>query len=430
MAETVSPGPTPTAPSSADSSSRPGAARAAAPTSMSARAIAPDLARGVMLLFIAIANAPWYLWGDENGMIGSHAAEGSPADLVAQSIALVAIDGRSYPMFAFLFGYGIVQLYHRQHEAGVSHRDARRLLRKRHWWMLAFGFVHALLLWYGDILGAYGLAGLLLCWLFLDRRDTTLRVWAVVLTALLVFGAAMSAVGGVLVSAFAPADAVVATDIPIPDANAEPDYLLAAALRVAMWAVLTPTTAVIGLVIPIAMLVAFVAARHRVLERPAEHRHLLVVTAVVGLAIGWGTGVVLAVQNLGGWGVPRELDWAFLAAHTTGGLFGGLGYIALFGLIAARIERGRPRPGRVAGALQAVGKRSLTCYLAQSVVFAPLLCAWGLGLGGSMTSWSVALLAIAVWLATVVLAVLLERSGRRGPAEWMLRRLAYPRPRH
>lgn len=400
--------------------------RAAAPTSLSARAIAPDLARGLMLLFIAVANAPWYLWADENGLIGAHAAQGSPADLVAQTLAIVFVDGRSYPMFAFLFGYGIVQLYRRQYEAGVSHRDARRLLRRRHAWMIAFGVVHAALLWYGDIVGAYGIAGLLLCWWFLDRRDVTLRVWAIVLTALLAAGALMSALGGVIVGFLPDASgAKTPTALPIPEPNAASDYLVSIGERLLMWAVLTPATATVGLVVPIAILLAFLAARHRVLDDPAAHRSLLVRLAWIGLPIGWGTGLLLALQNLGVWGVPRDLDWAFLSLHTVGGLFGGLGYVAVFGLIAVRIQaRGQ---GRVARALQAVGKRSLSSYLAQSVIFAPLLCAWGLGWGQHLTSWSVLLFAVGVWLGTVAFAVILERSGRRGPAEWLLRRLAYPR---
>jgi uncharacterized membrane protein YeiB len=401
--------------------------RSAAPTSISGRLLAPDLARGAMLLFIAIANAPWYLWGVDKGLIGAHPADGSPADLVAQTIALVAIDGRSYPMFAFLFGYGIIQLYRRQYEAGVSHRDARRLLRRRHLWMIAFGFVHALLLWYGDVIGAYGLAGLVLCWLFLDRRDAVIRVWVIVLVSLLGLFALLPAAGGALVAAFAPADASDFETFQIPNPNGESSYLLSMVLRVGFWAALTPATAFLGLVVPAAILIAFLAARRGVLDDPVAHRRLLRRTAVIGLAVGWGTGALLAVQNLGWWGLPAGLDFAFLGLHTLGGLFGGLGYVAVFGLIAARLQSDGRRPGSIAGALQAVGKRSLTCYLAQSVLFAPVLCAWGLGLGDDLTSWSVALYAIGVWLVTVVVAVLLERAGKRGPAEWLLRRLSYPR---
>lgn len=400
--------------------------RSAAPTSLTRRLLAPDLARGAMLLFIAVANAPWYLWGVDKSVIASHPAEGSPADLVAQTIAIIAIDGRSYPMFAFLFGYGIVQLYRRQEQAGVSHADARRLLRRRHLWMIAFGFVHALLLWYGDIIGAYGLAGLVICWLFLDRRDAVIRLWAIILVSLLGMFALVSAAGAGLVAALLPAGAADAGALAIPNPNGEPSYLLSVVLRLGFWVALTPATAFLGLVVPAAMLVAFLAARHGVLENPAAHRRLLRRTAIVGISIGWGTGAILAAQNLGLFGLSRDLDAAFVGLHTLGGLFGGLGYVAALGLLAARLSARPAGPGPVARALQATGKRSLTSYLAQSLLFAPVLCAWGLGLGDDLSSWSVALYAVGVWLVTVVFAVILERAGRRGPAEWMLRKLTYP----
>ena len=55
----------------------------------------------------------------------------------------------------------------------------------------------------------------------------------------------------------------------------------------------------------------------------------------------------------------------------------------------------------------------------------PVLAAWGLGLGGRLSSWSVAAYAVAVWLVTVVAAYALHRAGGRGPAEVLLRRLVY-----
>jgi uncharacterized membrane protein YeiB len=86
-------------------------------------------------------------------------------------LIITFIDSRVYPMFAFLFGYGMVQLYRRQVDAGTPDKTARRLLRRRNLWLLAFGSVHAALLWYGDVLGADGLAGLIMVALFFRRRD-------------------------------------------------------------------------------------------------------------------------------------------------------------------------------------------------------------------------------------------------------------------
>ena len=388
---------------------------ATAPTPTTERSIAPDLARGAMLLLIAIANAPWYLWASDD-------SDPSPLDRVVQTLALIAVDGRTYPMFAFLFGYGIWQLYSRQIAAGVSRREARRLLRRRHWWMLAFGFVHAALLWMGDIVGAYGLAGLLLVWIFLDRRDRTLKAWAVVLTCVL----ALAGVAAALIGPLVPLGSEMDSDLGgLPSPMAESNYLLSIALRLSVWSLLTPVQGLIGLVVPVAILLAILAARHRVLEDPLAHLPLLRRTALIGIGVGWGVGIVIALQSAGVLGIPAVFDLAVGVVQFLSGLFCGVGYVALFGLISARLER-RGITGRVAGALQAVGKRSLTFYLAQSVIFAPVMSAWGFGLGAQLSQWSIALWAVGTWLVTVALAVVLERKGQRGPAEWLLRRLAYP----
>lgn len=396
------------------------------PTPLTDRSVAPDLARGAMLLLIAIANAPWYLWAAEKRDLSSHPVDASALDRVVQTISLIAIDGRTYPMFAFLFGYGIWQLYSRQLAAGIDRKQARRLLRRRHWWMLAFGFVHAALLWMGDIVGAYGLAGLVLTWLFIDRRDVTIRIWAASLAALL----ALSSIAAIALVGLAEAMGVAPggpEDIGMDlDASMrEESFAASIGLRLAAWAFVTPVQALVGLAVPIAVLLAILAARRRLLEEPLNHERLLRNTAIVGIAIGWGVGAVVALQNLNVLGLPESADLAISSVSTIAGLACGVGYVALFGFIAARMSR-RGSTGRISFALRAVGKRSLTFYLAQSVVFAPLMAAWGLGLGAELSSWSIALVAIATWLATVVIAVQLEKRGIRGPAEWALRRLAYP----
>jgi uncharacterized membrane protein YeiB len=79
----------------------------------------------------------------------------------------------------------------------------------------------------------------------------------------------------------------------------------------------------------------------------------------------------------------------------------------------------------VVRALVACGQRSLSGYLFQSVVFVALLMPFTLGLGGRLGTAGVAVVALATWLVSVLLADLLHRRGRRGPAEVLLRRLTY-----
>ncbi|MFE6308372.1 DUF418 domain-containing protein [Nocardiopsis sp. NPDC057823] len=379
------------------------------------RAPAPDLARGVMLLPIALANVPWFLYGAATSGVGAHRTVATGADALWQTVAIVAVDGRSYPLFAFLFGYGLWQLYARRRGRAPDGAPALRLLRSRHLWMIAFGAVHAALLWSGDVLGAYGLVGLVVTGLFLRRASGTLVAWAAGLACLLGLAAAAALVA-----------AAVTAHGPDPSPGAVPQlagitpYAASVLPRLGMWAVVTVGQGLLGLVVPIAVLVAIVCARHRVLEEPGAHRPLLVRTAVIGIAVGWAGAVPSALVHHGVWDLP---EWAPVMLNGFTGLFAGLGYAALIALVAARVTASR-EPGPLVSALTATGRRSLSCYLFQSAVFAPVLCAWGLGLGGVLTQWQAALLAVATWLVSVALAAALERAGRHGPAERLLRTLA------
>lgn len=397
------------------------------PVGAGERALAPDLARGFMLLFIALANTVWYLWALPGSGGGVHPEPGGALDRIAQFVVVMAVDMRSYPMFAFLFGYGMVQLARRQEAAGSSVRDVDALLRRRGLWLLAFGFVHALLLWMGDILGAYGLAGLLLGWLFLRRRDSTLLVWAGVFTGLAALLAAFSLLGLAFMPADAPSSAAFSMDQTA--ANIGDASILGAALgRVVAWPLVTVGQGLLGMVVPAAILLGYWAARRRILEEPGGHPGLLRWTAVLGIGVGWLGGLPLALTQIGVWDLSPAQAGMLTMPHMVTGLACGLGYVALIALAAHRIQgRGRG-PGAVVTALSATGKRSLSAYLAQSVLCAPVLAAWGLGLGGELTSWSMALFGVGVWLVTVAASYALERAGRRGPAEVLLRRLAYRRP--
>ena len=71
-----------------------------------------------------------------------------------------------------------------------------------------------------------------------------------------------------------------------------------------------------------------------------------------------------ALGHIGVLPVPDHVGWVFLATQSLTGLFGGLGYIALFGLIAAALARRGPTVGPLTTAVTAVGKRSLSSYLA------------------------------------------------------------------
>ncbi|MCW0212332.1 MAG: DUF418 domain-containing protein [Pseudonocardia sp.] len=160
-------------------------------------------------------------------------------------------------------------------------------------------------------------------------------------------------------------------------------------------------------------------ARYRVLDEPRRHRRLLARVAVGGLTVAVLGGLPLALAAAGAWSVSPAVGALVHGLHSLSGTAGGLGYAALFGLLAIRATG-------TGGPLAAAGRWSLSCYLAQSVVFVVLLPAWTLDLGARLAVWQVSALAVATWAATVGLAAAAERRGLgRGPAERVLRRLTY-----
>src|SRR6201991_3987792 len=140
----------------------------AEPVRRSERALAPDLIRGAMLLFIALANAANFAFAGQPGL------DGTPHGLqrVINFLMTTLVDSRAYPVFAVMFGYGLVQMYRRVQD--------RRILLRRNSALIVFGLAHATLLYFGDFLGAYGIVGILCTLLLLRRGDRFHRLvlWA------------------------------------------------------------------------------------------------------------------------------------------------------------------------------------------------------------------------------------------------------------
>ncbi|MFF3437034.1 DUF418 domain-containing protein [Streptosporangium sp. NPDC002721] len=377
-------------------------------TPVARRALAPDLARGLMLLLIALAHAHMYLSGHEAGFRG-YALDGGPLDRLVAGTQILLVDGRALPMFAALFGYGLVQLANRQLATGGSWPQVRKVLRRRSLWLLAFGFCHALLLFFGDILGAYGLVGLVLAG-FVRREDKVVLRAAVVglvlhVVVLLGFG---------LLTVSAPKGDT-------PAAMADP--VQATVMRLIGWATMTPTYFAAGVVL--AFLFGIWAARRRLLEDPASHRDLLSRVAVLGTGLAVAGAVPLTLIDTSVWTPSDMVAVPAYALHSVTGIAGGLAYAAVIGLATGRMRRDRPGP--VVRALAACGQWSLTCYLLQSVIFVAVFAPYAGGLGTRVGDAAASGIAVVTWLATVVLAALLAPGGRRGPAEAALRRLTYSR---
>ncbi|WP_210408359.1 DUF418 domain-containing protein [Allokutzneria sp. NRRL B-24872] len=343
------------------------------------RDLAPDLARGVMLSLIALAHAQFLADG---GAFGGAVASLSAADTVVQALLTLFVDSRGYPLFAALFGYGMVLILRR--------RDPRQL-RKRSLWLIVFGFLHVLLLFPGDILASYGL--LALCFAGAVHWSSR-RIFVT---------AGIGAVLGAVVYGF-----VMSSPMPVPDV-APTDPLSMALMRVTTFPFLTPMNAIMSIC---PLLIGIWAARERVLENTALLRRV----ASIGIGVGALGGIPQTLVTTGV--VASNVGAGVL--HTLSGYAVGIGYGALFTLIARRL-----RSGPVVTALVACGQRSLTCYLAQSVAWFVIAEPYLFNLVGQLSVVSASLVGLGVWAVTVLGAAWLDRAGRSGPAESLLRRLSY-----
>ncbi|WP_224386517.1 DUF418 domain-containing protein [Pseudonocardia sp. ICBG1293] len=394
------------------------------------RAPAPDLARGAALLLIAVANVHTFITHRGIG-VRTYPLDPTGVDAWLAAAQLTLVDGRAYPLFALLFGYGIAGLARRAARAGAGPEEVLALVRRRGGALCAIGAAHAVLLWHGDFVAAYGLIAVVLAPV-LVRGSTAVLV---------LLGTAATTVLALLYSPVALTRSDAASASP---SLVAPDALSAAAERFGEWLFGNLLISAVGLLG--AAVAGVLVARAGWLDDPARHRRALRRAAVLGIGAGVLGGLPLGLVAAGVWTPSEPVALVVGVLHAVTGYAAGAGYAALAGLVVARWTRSAdaapdgpwatdrvpgdtgPVPGGgVARALVALGRRSLSGYLAQSLAFVTLFPAWTLGLGAGLPLWAATLCGAGVWLVTVLVAVVAGRRGHRGPAEVLLRRLTYGR---
>ena len=295
--------------------------------------------------------------------------------------------------------------------------DARRLIRGRGLWMLVFAAVHGAL-FMGDIIGAYALIAVVLAGPIAGRGRRTQAVVgglsaAVCLGYMLYIGWFLS-VGGVTVGTAGAAGGGVVGGI--AEMLRGPLY---PAVSLVLWAGGTMVTILTSLTLPAALLGVRLADTD-LLTRPDRHRRALLVSGAAALAVG-AVGALPRVLPSLGVGVPARVTVVASALDVATGMVGACGWLAL---LAAWAGPGAGAPLRGARRLlSAVGRRSMTVYVGQSLLFAlvfGLLARCGAPAPHQTTA---ALIGVAVWAALAGACAWMEHGGRtRGPLEILLRR--------
>ena len=414
---------------------------------------APDVARGFMLALIALANVPfWVSYFPEHPRAGFAALDAmTSADQWWFLVRAMLVDRRAYPLFSILFGFGMVimarRTIERERRAALdplprelsagwtpmqwhifneavearARRAASRLIRRRGWWMIAIGAVHSLL-FAGDIIGAYGLVAVTCAELIVMRRSWLRVVVGLCLAALslLSLGAMANAMGYGLMNLEYHGPSVLTATYPLTSFGS--------------WIVSTLLTPLTSLVVPCVMIGVGVA-RWGALQDPRGHRGALCVIAGVGLLVGALGALPYAMGQLD-WAQVWSIGGTFVLYHATG-VAGACGWLALLALVGggpreavaqvgeapAQVgEAPRQELGAVRSFLSAIGRRSMTAYLSQTLVFVAVFLTLGLVGVRSVGVAVSGLIALGVWAVIGIGCVVSDVMGAtRGPAERVLR---------
>jgi uncharacterized protein len=294
--------------------------------------------------------------------------------------------------------------------------------------LIVFGLLHAHLLWSGDILFSYGVAGL---FVFLARRWSPRRL--IIVGLLLHAGSTLFFVASGISLRGAPPEAVaqvtrefwrsppadLARELAAyrggwlaqqtmrgPDATSMETFIF---LIDTMW----KTS---GL-----MLVGMALYKLGVLsaQRPARFYGRM---AALGFGVGLPVVAVGVWSNFrAGWTVPYSLFFGSQFNYW-GSVIVALGWIA-FVMLWCRSDRAPHVRRRVA----AVGRMAFSNYILQTLIGAVVFSGSGLGLFGRVERVGQVLIVVTVWAIQLIISPLWLRRYAFGPLEWLWRSLTYGR---
>ncbi|MEO0508565.1 MAG: DUF418 domain-containing protein [Verrucomicrobiota bacterium] len=383
---------------------------------------------GILLVNLRIMGAPSMAYGEFSIWSGAFSE-------VALLVSALFLDGAFWTLFAMLFGAGFAVMMGEaplRREAFVGQAGPPPLgiglwaYYRRLVLIGLLGLLHVLLLWYGDILMIYVLAGLALP-LFCKRRIGTLLVWAVVLIVVpqgiyLLLLSSLQLVGpeelAEILASYAKETRGWMTYL--IEGYRSSDFGVIAWTRLNefgynFWYALTLVPTGLGV-----MLIGMVLARKERFRLDVVQgrffRKLLLFAIVPAVA-----GKVAYAYGL--WAIDF-LNLVASAAFIVGYLVGGLAsaFILLCSLRALYLW-GAARGLRQG--LEAAGRMALTLYLMQSLIGGLIFYGYGLGLYAAVPPQGLLLIGLVIFAGQVAFAHFWFMRYRHGPLEYMLRRFTY-----
>ncbi|WP_278403440.1 DUF418 domain-containing protein [Pseudoalteromonas ruthenica] len=356
-----------------------------------------DALRGLAILGLLFLNAPFFIYFDYGYIAppGTHLV-----DSLLYGIQVLLLDGRFRGLFVALFVVGLIVQWQRR--ATDSRDEPMHYLRVRLYCLAVIGLVHGMLLWAGDILLGYALAGLLLVTMLDSPAKQQLRQG---ILFIVVGSAVLLTLSGLYIE-----PALTYDDEQYQGyLNQDNFHFLATRSSNAinmLLMTLVSLFSVLWLELG-AMLLIAATWRSGFLSSPWSHQ--------VKLSVGAGLLLCLLLSGVHlGYGNSFTATLSLIANSISG---------TITALVALHwLSRRRLRMGVGIRLLANVGRLSLSCYLAQSALMLVITHYFGLYIAQNFALAHYALLAFAIIIVQLLGANAYLRIFTQGPAEWAWRK--------
>jgi uncharacterized protein len=390
-----------------------------------------DIVRGVAVMGILAMNIVAFAMPPAAYLNPAAYGTDSGWDLASWAFSFVFVDGKMRGLFSFLFGASLLLVIQKAEARGESPAEVhfRRML-----WLLLFGWLHFLFIWYGDILTGYASIGLI-AWFFRKMAPRRLLIWGIVFV-LLEFA---------LMSAFAARTQMLAATVAAAPADAQ----AVAALKAMGEDIAVPAAAELAAQMRLILGPWWGVARSQIGEHWTEPLFMLFVfgwetlgymlLGMAGLKSGFLTGdwddaryrrvaltgfaVALPCYALLAWLLARDgftIPGIFTFSFAGTVLLRPVAVIAIAALIILLTRRGGGLVDRIAAA----GRAAFTNYLGTSILMTGLFYGWGAGLFGRFSRIELWLVVFAMWALMLLWSKPWLDRHLYGPFEWLWRTLA------
>lgn len=366
-----------------------------------------DALRGLSLLGIILMNILVFSFPYEESLL-SDVVHGTDAILL--HIITLLVIGSFYPIFTFLFGYGLSIMYD---NSQMKHINYYPIILRRLIFLMLMGVLHGFFVFSGDILFGYAFTGIIAV-LFIKSKAKRLIKSAIILFILKII---------LLVIPFAVFSFVndpyarhnfsgvsLTKLIEIKQQGGYIDFLKINAFE-NLYNILDVVTGSAYLEFLPYIFLGMAAQKLKLVKHIQLQRQSAIKWGILCLIIGY----IIKM--------PFALDFsnsAYQYINIVGGPIVAAGYILIF---IAMYQRTRAR--QLLKVFTYPGKLSLTVYLTQSIVMSIIFLGIGFGLYNQLSLYQSYIIALFVYVLQLIGCYYYLKHFKMGPFEWLWRKVTY-----